>query len=435
MVSKYSIYNFLFRREKQGILYNVNSDGIMILSQELVDLIRKYREKIDDLEIVHKALFDEMVRQGMVVAADCDEVDNVVEKWKQEDNDPTQFTMIVLPTLDCNLRCWYCFEEHKKGSKMSEETFERVCRLVDHITESEELKVFNLDFFGGEPLLPFKMTTLPLIKYVSKRCLERGIDMTLRFTTNGVLLTDEVREELLKIPLKFKPNFQITIDGDREHHNMTKFTASGKPTYDLIIRNIKAALKDGMPVTNRFNYTAETIDGFESVIKEYDDLSDVERNLLRFDFQQVWQEGDNRKCWEKAQEISNANRDSNHEICMEKHFNKYRCIHESNRHVAITYNGNVYLCTTRDMTESNRMGYVKEDGTIAYNDLYRMRESVKYGNETCRLCRVFPICHGACSQTKLEANNKGCILNYTADDIQRIVEGRLSHILKYNSAK
>lgn len=80
MVSKYSIYNFLFRREKQGILYNVNSDGIMILSQELVDLIRKYREKIDDLEIVHKALFDEMVRQGMVVAADCDEVDNVVEK-------------------------------------------------------------------------------------------------------------------------------------------------------------------------------------------------------------------------------------------------------------------------------------------------------------------------------------------------------------------
>lgn len=114
MVSKYSIYNFLFRREKQGILYNVNSDGIMILSQELVDLIRKYREKIDDLEIVHKALFDEMVRQGMVVAADCDEVDNVVEKWKQEDNDPTQFTMIVLPTLDCNLRCWYCFEEHKK---------------------------------------------------------------------------------------------------------------------------------------------------------------------------------------------------------------------------------------------------------------------------------------------------------------------------------
>ena len=103
--------------------------------------------------------------------------------------------------------------------------------------------------------------------------------------------------------------------------------------------------------------------------------------------------------------------------------------------MAITYNGNVYLCTTRDMTESNRMGYVKENGTIAYNDLYRMRESVKYGNETCRLCRVFPICHGACSQTKLEANNKGCILNYTADDIQRIVEGRLSHILKYNSAK
>lgn len=165
--------------------------------------------------------------------------------------------------------------------------------------------------------MPFKVTTLPLIKYVSKRCLERGIDMTLRFTTNGVLLTDEVREELLKIPLKFKPNFQITIDGDREHHDKTKFMANGKPTYDLIIRNIKAALKDGMPVTNRFNYTAETIDGFESVIREYDDLSEDERKLLQFDFQQVWQEGDNKKCWEKAQKISNSNRDKNHEVRME----------------------------------------------------------------------------------------------------------------------
>lgn len=435
MKNKFSRYNYLFRKEKQGILYNISSDGIMVLSPELVDLVIKYREDIDALESVHKALFDEMLRQGMIVAVDYDEVKTIVDKWKEEDNDPGQFTLIVLPTLDCNLRCWYCFEEHKKGSKMSQDTFERFCRLVDHITESGELKVFNLDFFGGEPLLPFKVTTLPLIKYVSKRCLERGIDMTLRFTTNGVLLTDGVREELLKIPLKFKPNFQITIDGDREHHDKTKFMANGKPTYDLIIRNIKAALKDGMPVTNRFNYTAETIDGFESVIREYDDLSEDERKLLQFDFQQVWQEGDNKKCWEKAQKISNSNRDKNHEVRMEKHFNKYRCIHESNRHVAVTYNGNVYLCTTRDMTDDNRMGYVKEDGTIAYNDLYMMRESVKYGNETCQSCKVFPVCHGACSQTKLEARNNGCVLNYTEEDRMRIVEGRLSHILKYNSEK
>ena len=389
MKNKFSRYNYLFRKEKQGILYNISSDGIMVLSPELVDLVIKYREDIDALESVHKALFDEMLRQGMIVAVDYDEVKTIVDKWKQEDNDPGQFTLIVLPTLDCNLRCWYCFEEHKKGSKMSQDTFERICRLVDHM----------------------------------------------RFTTNGVLLTDGVREELLKIPLKFKPNFQVTIDGDREHHNKTKFMANGKPTYDLIIRNIKAALKDGMPVTNRFNYTAETIDGFESVIREYDDLSEDERKLLQFDFQQVWQEGDNKKCWEKAQKISNSNRDKNHEVRMEKHFNKYRCIHESNRHVAVTYNGNVYLCTTRDMTDDNRMGYVKEDGTIAYNDLYMMRESVKYGNETCQSCKVFPVCHGACSQTKLEARNNGCVLNYTEEDRMRIVEGRLSHILKYNSEK
>ena len=117
MKNKFSRYNYLFRKEKQGILYNISSDGIMVLSPELVDLVIKYREDIDALESVHKALFDEMLRQGMIVAVDYDEVKTIVDKWKQEDNDPGQFTLIVLPTLDCNLRCWYCFEEHKKGSK------------------------------------------------------------------------------------------------------------------------------------------------------------------------------------------------------------------------------------------------------------------------------------------------------------------------------
>lgn len=115
MKNKFSRYNYLFRKEKQGILYNISSDGIMVLSPELVDLVIKYREDIDALESVHKALFDEMLRQGMIVAVDYDEVKTIVDKWKQEDNDPGQFTLIVLPTLDCNLRCWYCFEEHKKG--------------------------------------------------------------------------------------------------------------------------------------------------------------------------------------------------------------------------------------------------------------------------------------------------------------------------------
>ena len=50
MKNKFSRYNYLFRKEKQGILYNISSDGIMVLSPELVDLVIKYREDIDALE-------------------------------------------------------------------------------------------------------------------------------------------------------------------------------------------------------------------------------------------------------------------------------------------------------------------------------------------------------------------------------------------------
>ena len=120
MKNKISKYNFLFQMENQQILYNVNSDGIILLDAELVNFVKSYRDNVDRLEQIHRHLFDEMKRQGMIVPIECDEAEEVINNWKKKDNDLTRFTLTILPTLDCNLRCWYCYEEHKKGSNMSE---------------------------------------------------------------------------------------------------------------------------------------------------------------------------------------------------------------------------------------------------------------------------------------------------------------------------
>lgn len=40
MKNKISKYNFLFQMENQQILYNVNSDGIILLDAELVNFIK-----------------------------------------------------------------------------------------------------------------------------------------------------------------------------------------------------------------------------------------------------------------------------------------------------------------------------------------------------------------------------------------------------------
>ena len=57
--------------------------------------------------------------------------------------------------------------------------------------------------------------------------------------------------------------------------------------------------------------------------------------------------------------------------------------------------------------------------------------AVKYGNKACRACRIFPICHGGCSQTKLEAGDReDCLFGLDDERRLEIIRGRLDFILK-----
>ena len=40
------------------------------------------------------------------------------------------YQLIINPTLECNFRCWYCYENHKKGH-MNETTVENIKKLAD----------------------------------------------------------------------------------------------------------------------------------------------------------------------------------------------------------------------------------------------------------------------------------------------------------------
>lgn len=226
---KYSGYNFLFSNGPRAVLYNAASDGLLLLRSDLTALISKYKDGIDGLKTEHPDLYAAMQQRGMIVPDGEDEAEALISRRKQADTDPAHFYLTVLPTFDCNLRCWYCYEQHKAHSNMTPETLQRVIRLIDKLTADSRLKYLHLGFFGGEPLLPFKKVVWPLLQEASRLCAERGVKLLLQFTTNGVLLTDEVIEKLLSLPQEGKPHMQITLDGNRERHDRSRHTAAGGP--------------------------------------------------------------------------------------------------------------------------------------------------------------------------------------------------------------
>ena len=58
---------------------------------------------------------------------------------------------VIFTTLDCNARCFYCYELKSKGkTPMSIETAEKVAKyIITHCPKGTEV---SLDWFGGEPL-------------------------------------------------------------------------------------------------------------------------------------------------------------------------------------------------------------------------------------------------------------------------------------------
>ncbi len=426
---KYSKYNSLIPKDDRTILYNIATDGILMLNPEIADIVKTNMEDVSKIKEIHPELYDAMSKLSMVVNDTDNEEQNVTNLWKMEDCDQTSFYLTVYPTIDCNLHCWYCYEQHKAHADMSQEVLERVFKLIVNVVR-KPLKNFSLSFFGGEPLMQFKSVVLPLMEFTKDICKQNNVDLHIDMTTNGVLLTDEVRKEILSLNLQSKPVFQITIDGNRTEHNISRSTKDGNDTFDIIIKNIKDTLRAGMYVNNRFNYTKNSVDSFIDVLDEFEDLSEEERKLLFFDFQQVWQEEAYREIREKAMNMASFYNTQSCQVRIEKRFNKERCKNDAENQATINYDGLVYKCTAICFNPGNAEGILNDEGQIEWNERYKKRMALKYGNPVCQKCKVFPICHGGCSQAKLSSGVHGCILGYSQKEKDDIIKGRLDYILR-----
>ncbi|MEG1545067.1 MAG: 4Fe-4S cluster-binding domain-containing protein, partial [Tannerellaceae bacterium] len=163
-MKKYSCYNRIFYAGDNIVLYNSASDGILMLLPEIEDLLQTHEENPEGLIDFHEELYQSMLDKQMIVDKDADEYEQVIAQWRQNDTDEKTFSITINPTMDCNLRCWYCYEEHTKGSKMTPDLIESVKNLLQKRATETPLEQLHLSFFGGEPLLYFDDTVLPILE-------------------------------------------------------------------------------------------------------------------------------------------------------------------------------------------------------------------------------------------------------------------------------
>ena len=221
---KFSQYNTLLKvTSKSSTIYNSREDKCIIIPQDMNDILSCDPAEI---ETFNPKLFSDLLSIGALIPEDFNELQEVINKSKNVDNNESEFTLIINPTMNCNFKCWYCYESHILGSQLSEKTLNKVYKLIDNILiQKKELKSFVLSFFGGEPLMYYKKTSMQIIDYLrSKYNQYPNINFSVNFTSNGYLVNNDIINHLNMA--NESNHFQITLDGGEEYHN--KVRDSGK---------------------------------------------------------------------------------------------------------------------------------------------------------------------------------------------------------------
>lgn len=423
---KYSIYNTVLPlSDKLGLVYSGTTDKFVVFRRELASLLDSV--SADRLFVEAPCLYTEMVKSGAIVQENENEFEVLRNLGYLAEHSSKTYRLIINPTIDCNFKCWYCYENHIAGSQMSSETLRRTLLLVSGIIDDHrELETFHLSFFGGEPLLRYDEIVRPVIDHCRQLCRCNGVRLLLGFTSNGYLISDAIITHLTENDdIKC---FQITLDGDREWHDKTRFQIRGKGSYDTILANLKKLLGNGIKVLLRINYTAANIMSVKKAFKDIETIGEEERKLLAISFHRVWQDRQKQEFPESVLEDTiELFRKEFHNVCDAFSMNnlRYPCYADKENEAVVNYDGNVFKCTARDFSEANRSGILAENGQIVWNEGSEFRSATKLSRTVCRKCRLLPLCGGGCSQKSVESYGDNiCIEGLSEDDMDKVVMQR-----------
>lgn len=426
---KQSKYNCILQDNTGMVIYNAATDQLVALTPQLANIFNEGKAAPEKIKAQHAELYDHLLQKGIFVCDDADETEAYIRKREEYERSSGEYTITINPTLACNMSCWYCYESHKNMPAMSADVKQSVLLLIDKLLADNKLKKLNLSFFGGEPLLYFDKVVVDIINHAKMQCKAFDAKLSIHFTTNAYLLTDNVLKQLEGLDV----SFQITIDGGKQVHDSVRKTKGGEPTYARIVEHIHQTLSHGFPVGVRFNYTAKSIPSFIDVVKDFSHLQQEQKQLVNFTFQRVWQdnEGDASQVEQQVEHIERAFEQAGLFVNNAKSYIVPYCYADGVNTAVVNYNGDLFKCTARDFAPKSKEGTLAADGTLRWNERLRKRMSIRHGSDTCLQCRIYPICHGGCSQMKLEAPDgiSSCPKGYDDDKIQEIMEGRALYLL------
>lgn len=252
-----SRFNYISNTKKGHVIYNTLYNSLTRLSDEEYSLYLTER-------VENELILNQFISQGILVDSSVDEL----EQYNLYTQYATRYIkhkphITVTPTMECNARCFYCYEDGVRCGKMDNTDCSYIIRFLKTLDCSNGIDV---TWFGGEPLMNEEW-----IDYFSDSLMEAGIDFSAFIITNGSMITDNV---IQKMQTKWKTNeIQITLDGCFEEYALRKnYIDCDGNIYYKILRIIGKLASAGINVQLRMNIDRNNMD---SILQAVEDISQL----------------------------------------------------------------------------------------------------------------------------------------------------------------
>ena len=385
-----------------------------------------------------------LAKLGMIVADRGEEQKELLALTDRLNAENPVLNVMVVLNLDCNFSCVYCYEDgiKKDSFYMSESTADDLIAFIKKKFTKNKTTLL-IDFYGGEPLL-----SAGLIKYISQRLkpFAESRDACYGFTliTNGSLFNRQTAKELVELGLE---SVKITIDGPAETHNRYRPFKSGKGTFDIIIKNIKATC-DLVKISIGGNFEETVYKKFPLLLDDLakEGLTPDKISVVKFD--PVMKHGKNSitpagykgGCLSINEPWLFKAFSFLREEILKRGYNTLKmlpasCIIESKDFYMVNYDGLIYKCPAFIGKKGFAAGDLQKgitDYTCAYN-------IGNWKNDKCIKCVYLPLCYGGCRYMALirDGNIKelDCKKEYFDAMLETLVKQDIKYGLKARQAK
>lgn len=425
---KESKYNFIKNIDGVNVFFNSKTCALAVVDDNFMNVlndIKKNKFKEDNYD---KKLIGDMKLSGCIIEDNVDEVRQIEFYRNMSKYDKSSLALTLAPTLACNFRCTYCFENH--GNKvMNEKTQDEIISFIK--SQIKNIKNLSITWYGGEPLIAKKII-YSLSEKILALCEENKVIYTSFIITNASLLTDQ--DILLFKKYKIR-GAQVTIDGPKDVHDSRRISCDGKSTFDLLINNVNKLLNNGLDVIVRINVDKENISRIKELIFVLKDRID-KYSKLKIDFGKVSTFTEVCKSIEKScfdneeyadlllpltDNIINMGFDVNKMNIYPQVKYNYCCADYINSFV-IDVDGFIYKCWNHVGVKEKSCGHISEMEKIASNEYLKWIQWNPLKNKKCKECKMLPICMGGCPDLVIDNKN---------DPVCDIVKYNLDNIIKF----